>query len=145
MEIIIQANETDNWNLSLILFKFESVAMKESGNLFWSWRSAVPWQRVTTTNAGSNCIHLEPDYKLQCPLLLPSVFTCHWGKKWYTNWEWDFFFSERGCHDPNGCDTPNITYWNTNCQVESFSRWELREMIRSRKEMVRSWNGVLSF
>lgn len=96
MKIFIQANETDHWNLSSILFRYESTAVKETGKLFWSWRSAVPWQRVRTTQAGSNCIHLEPDYKLQCSLLLPSVCTCHWGRKWYTNWEWDFFSQKEG-------------------------------------------------
>lgn len=96
MEIIIQANETDYWNLSSILFRYESTAVKESGKLFWSWRSAVFWQRLRTTQAGSNCIHLEPDYQWQYPLLLPSAFTCHWGRKWYTNWEWDFFSQKEG-------------------------------------------------
>lgn len=49
-----------------------------------------------------------------------------------------FFFSERGCHDLNSCDSPNITYWNIYSQVDSFSRWELRDMIRS-------WSGVTVF
>lgn len=53
MKIIIQANETDNWNLSLIWFRYESTAVKESGKLFWSWRSAVPGQRVRTTRQGA--------------------------------------------------------------------------------------------
>lgn len=138
MKIIIQANEIDNWNLSLIWFRYESTAVKESGKLFWSWRSAVPGQRVRTTRQGAAVSILNQTTNGSI------LFSCHLPSH-VTEVENDiptgngiFFFSERRCHDLNRCDSPNITCWNTYCQIDSFSRWELRDMIRS-------WSGFTVF